>query len=411
MSDTFCYFFSPTFYQQPLNFSSRVFKFALKSFIMAFQKEGATIVAEHALVIGKKGKALLSKAQQTFNKLNKKIKKLHGQIKDFAAQYDDCLAWYSAEIYPVEQRSIVLRAEVAKLLYAVYCNDKSVSKKDRKAIKGVILQQIDDIFYSTADHDDELKKIFNAISGEDYNKIANEGFDDSKSEMEQMFSDMGLDIDMSNIGKDDDMPTIMRKIQEQMENAKANQEKEPPKQKKKTKRQQAQEAKEKELEEVRERSIKNIYRQLVKALHPDLERNEDLRIEKEALMKELTIAYKNNDLHTLLKLELNWIQHESDHLETLTDDKLNIYNQLLKEQVEDLEAELSVTGQHPRYAPLERFLVYGYVSKDALKAEPGQLKQIIASIESSIYNLKNGNVKQEIAEVVASYNYHFRNLR
>jgi hypothetical protein len=366
--------------------------------------------AENALVITKKGTSLLSKQQQTFNKLTQKIKKLRGEIKIFIEFNDDCLAYYSAHIYPLEQQSVALRTEITKLLYAIYCNDKSISKNDRKTLKQVMLLQIDDVFCANENHDNELKEIFNAISGENYEQVARSEFDEAVSEMETMFSSMGIDLDMSHIGKDDDMATMMRKMQEQLENAKAKMASEPPKERK-TKKEIAREKKEKALETVREQSLKNIYKQLVKALHPDLERDEAVRQEKEAVMQELTTAYKNNDLHTLLKLELNWIQRESNHLETLTDDKLSIYNQLLKEQIKEMEEELTMLGHHPRYAPLERFYSNDYLYKDTLYAQPALLKELISDVETSIFNLKNGKSKMEIAGIIASYHLQVKMSR
>ncbi len=71
-------------------------------------------------------------------------------------------------------------------------------------------------------------------------------------------------------------------------------------------------------------------------------------------MKELTAAYESKNLHALLSLELKWIYKESSHLETLADDKLSVYLQLLKEQVNNLEYEKQGIFQQPQYAVLAR---------------------------------------------------------
>ena len=72
-------------------------------------------------------------------------------------------------------------------------------------------------------------------------------------------------------------------------------------------------------------------------------------------MQELTVAYRNNDMHTLLRLELEWIAREEGNLERLTDDKLAIYNQTFKEQVADLQREFYELPCHPRYQPIAEF--------------------------------------------------------
>jgi hypothetical protein len=61
-------------------------------------------------------------------------------------------------------------------------------------------------------------------------------------------------------------------------------------------------------EEFRKRSIAKLYKQLARVLHPDLEQDRGLQSEKVQLMQELTEAYRQNDLHTLLRLELQWIE-------------------------------------------------------------------------------------------------------
>ena len=72
-------------------------------------------------------------------------------------------------------------------------------------------------------------------------------------------------------------------------------------------------------------------------------------------MKELTSAYKEKDLHAMLRLELEWIQREQTDVARLTDEKLRVYNTILKEQVVALETELRSVGQQRRFATLARY--------------------------------------------------------
>jgi hypothetical protein len=90
----------------------------------------------------------------------------------------------------------------------------------------------------------------------------------------------------------------------------------------------------------------------VKALHPDRESDAGLRERKSAMMREVTTAYARNDLHALLRLELEWVG--GDHLDAarLTDETLAAYTALLKEQVAELEAACVELPFHPRYADL-----------------------------------------------------------
>jgi hypothetical protein len=66
-------------------------------------------------------------------------------------------------------------------------------------------------------------------------------------------------------------------------------------------------------------------------------------------MQELTTAYRQNDLHTLLRLEMQWIKNEGDNLDRLTEERLGVYNEVLGAQVEALERRLRDLIFHPRY--------------------------------------------------------------
>src|SRR5262249_15866544 len=73
------------------------------------------------------------------------------------------------------------------------------------------------------------------------------------------------------------------------------------------------------------------------------------------LMQELTEAYRQNDLHTLLRLEMQWIENESDNIERLTEEKLGVYNEVLAGQIDGLEKRLRNLVYHPRYRPIVVF--------------------------------------------------------
>ncbi len=119
-----------------------------------------------------------------------------------------------------------------------------------------------------------------------------------------------------------------------------------------TKREAREDERLRQTEELRKGATGTIYRRLAKVLHPDLEPDAEVRRRKSALMQELTAAYASNDLHTLLRLELEWIHHEETDVARLTDEKLGTYNQILREQAAQLEAALTELPIHPRYQSL-----------------------------------------------------------
>jgi hypothetical protein len=146
--------------------------------------------------------------------------------------------------------------------------------------------------------------------------------------------------------------------------------------KKRTKKQLEREAKDKEIEDAHNRNISTIYKQLARVLHPDLEQDVIIKEEKESLMKQLTAAYKNKDMYTLLRLEIQWIHKENKHLERLSEEKLEIYNRLLKQQIKELEEEHDMLLSHPRYLPLKDFFYHNSLpSITLLNSKKNQLKK------------------------------------
>ncbi len=171
--------------------------------------------------------------------------------------------------------------------------------------------------------DDELRVIFERISGVDYEQAVREGFEQTRSAIEDMFADAGIDIDLGGLEAGMSPEAMAAKaaemaetIREQVKNEEGESR---PQERRKTKRQLEKEERTRQAEEIRKRSIASIYKQLAKVLHPDLEPDNERRQSKVVLMQELTAAYRNNDLHTLLRLELEWIQREEHDLERLTE--------------------------------------------------------------------------------------------
>jgi hypothetical protein len=167
-----------------------------------------------------------------------------------------------------------------------------------------------------------------------------------------------------------------------------------------------------QAEDLRKKTVASLYKQLARVLHPDLELDPALREQKQALMQELTVAYRNNDMHTLLRLELEWIAREEGNLERLSDEKLAIYNQTLKEQVVDLRRELYELPSHPRYQPIaESDGPFGVAMRVNGPAEARALDEAIASMEASIRDLQSKSGVETLKAIVQSFREEQRAMK
>ncbi|MCC5916869.1 MAG: hypothetical protein JJU02_06025 [Cryomorphaceae bacterium] len=96
--------------------------------------------------------------------------------------------------------------------------------------------------------------------------------------------------------------------------------------------------------------ITALYKRLSKQIHPDLEQDEEIRRDKEEMMKTLTAARKNNDLYHLLKMESMINAKNGLEEAPFDEDQLKRFNEILLEQKEDLMAENFQLERHSEYS-------------------------------------------------------------
>ncbi len=310
---------------------------------------------KNGLVISKAGKKPLSKNQQEFNKLSQRIEKLQKEIERKQDKFDLAMKMYGNDLYPLKAALMGERRENVIVLWGHF-KAKRLAQKDQQILKQIIREQLQTIFAELTDMpDDTIKQIFNQLEGEDYDKALEQEKEEAKKQMKAALKKMK--VDLSDIDTND-MDALQKKIfehnttmtEEHFE--KANFKNQFQKEKKRSAKQIEAEKIQEDAEELKKKNIGTIYKQLAKLFHPDLEQDEERKAEKVLLMQELTAAYEAKNLHTLLTLELKWIHKENDHLESLTEEKLAIYLQILKEQVSDLTFQKQEIVYQPKYAVL-----------------------------------------------------------
>lgn len=355
-----------------------------------------------SLAVKQKSKAPLSKGQTAFNRLLKKVEKLRKDIDGLQKDLDAALSRHTLKVVPAEDETTRLQVEVIDLLYPYCSKTKVLSAAERRILKDFISELLDHVIGSDEDALERHKKMYKALNGEHYDEVVSQDMEMFREGIKEMFAAHGLDLDLGDMDFSDD-EAVARKMHELREKVLADQERmqqQPPK-RKKTKRQLELEARAEEMEKARNRSLATMYKQLARALHPDLEQDEALKAEKEELMKQLTVAYEAQDLHTLLKLEAQWMSRNSDNIQALTEEKLDIYNAVLKEQVAELEVEYHRTIGHPRYEPLMAYNMYftqRLVQEVDYKVMEMQKRN--RSLEKSIANLRGKDPLKEVKSCI-----------
>jgi hypothetical protein len=360
------------------------------------------------VVISQSGRPL-SKAQRAFNRLVTKVEELRARLDREIRRLEKALAHYGQNIHPRLRRQTALRKELVRALAPFLDDNRLKRKSERETLRMFIGEQINEIAGEEGSlTDEDLQAFFKKVHGVDFRQVEQEEMEEMCSEMKAMFDEFGIGIDLSELRLDMSDEELASKTAEMAERIqqKAEEEKRAfrPRAHRKTKRQLEKEERMRQAEQLRNRSIARVYKQLAKVLHPDLESDAGRKQAKGALMQELTAAYRNNDLHTLLRLELEWIQREEGDVERLTEEKLSVYNQVLAEQVSGLERELAELPYHSRYQPIAVPAgPFGSRLRTENLAEMRWLDGTIASMEASIARMRSGQSLDEVRDIIRTY--------
>lgn len=365
-------------------------------------------------------KKLLTKSQAAFNRLIKKIEKIQVKIKETEAQLNQGLYYYQSHVRPVEEKMVEKLSTCIPIFYSYYKHPRSkLSKKEKEILKELIQSLLSRLanYMMPQEIGEEIKEIIKDIEGVNINEMIDIQLDSLKKDISGFAKQEGLNLDLSALNASDSKEELMAKLQQAMHEAsefKQTEEIDPPgkaneKVKKKTKQQLKKEQHEREIEEIQKKGLSKIYKQLARTLHPDLELDPQLKLEKEALMKKLTVAYENQDLHALLSLEIKWMNYtslnENISCRQTAEEQLNIYNTLLKDQVKSLEEELDYLFMHPRYFDL-RHILNDYHSNSILEILKDEEQQLTCDIErysSSINDLNKGDNFKRVKQILKDF--------
>lgn len=295
-----------------------------------------------------------SKYITQFNGLLKKIEKAQAGILEKEKNLDDILRYYRVELLPELKELTNARIDFVPALYEVFRHG-NLKPADASILELILNETISEVGFHS-DMPDALKKIYSEINQSDFEVDFEESFNEQVADLEMYFHSQGLKIDLSDLNSKMNEAEFMSAVGKKLASALPDIEEKVKAKKPRKKSSKAQEKEENQLKmvELRNRSITSIYRELAKMLHPDLEMDASVKLEKEELMKKLTIAYENQDLFTLIKLELQWLNRAERPMEKMGDDIMKAFNEQLKAQLTQLELELEQMDFAPRYFELTK---------------------------------------------------------
>ena len=320
------------------------------------------------LIITKAAKEALSPAQTEFNRLMKRLENARAKHLREQTKLDGLLLATSRDLMPLVEN--VHRTDLQILNDVVEALDTvKLSAKRRELLEDLVCAKAGNLLDDPAGLNDkdiaglgEILEKFDTEEEDDEefglsDEEEAEEFDHLRAMLESAAAQAGVKLDLSDLDPSMDPADFERIFKERLQEAAENQEKaDAAKPARKQTKAQINKAKRiKEQEDAKKRDLKSLYKQLAKALHPDLESDPTLKSHKEDWMKRLTTAYANGDLRGLLQIEMEWLGEEATNLSTAGDEKLKVYCAVLKEQIREQKEKTEWLEDEPQYFPLRRF--------------------------------------------------------
>jgi uncharacterized protein (DUF2164 family) len=275
----------------------------------------------------------VTKAQLNFRRLVTKIEAKREQLQRWQAYTTRYQQRLINELQPLHAKMRAGQRQMALLIDALLSERGRRLGRVQKAKLGEVLMTLLTGLLE-AEHDAELEALFDKYSEVSHEDIRQSQLDMTQDMLQEVF---GLDVgdDHGAVSAEELLRHAQRKLQEESPDARTAK-----RAKASTGKAEAAQAKREQAAREVSQSLREVYRKLVSALHPDREPDVDARQRKTLMMQRVNLAYEANDLLTLLGLQLEIEQIDAEHLSTVSAERLGHYNQILREQLADLEAEL-----------------------------------------------------------------------
>jgi hypothetical protein len=288
-----------------------------------------------------------TKAQQLFNRLSKRVQKLEKELTAFRTAAEDVRRRVQAEYRPLQQQHDTVRAKLVTLLDTAYRQEKKLSTLERTKIRELMANAFGDL---PGKGFPDLQAVLDGYAPDEQAQVAaaaqDAAHDRATADLMRQMMELQYGIRFDPVVDISSPERFQQYANQLLEEQYARQKTEQAAAEarratqKKSAKQLAAEARREAEEKATTQSVRALYRDLVKVLHPDREPDEAEKIRKTALLQRVTAAYENNELLTLLRLQMELQRLDPAHLETLADAQLAPYNKLLRDQVNELEQTL-----------------------------------------------------------------------
>lgn len=291
--------------------------------------DGAAAPVRTAGRVGAVAQSRASPARKRFGTLIERLERTRVQLR---AWHEALPRWeqrFHEQAEPLLQARDAAQTQLLRELDAAHAAYK-LSKRDRADLSELICELAALLIQDGGD--DELKRI--------YDRHSPVGFDQGLAESEAMLKaaigeEFGLtEEELRHVHSPEALyAQVQERLQAQQAHAAGRKQQ-------RAKRQRAGAGKAAQSAVDPQQARRALYRNLVAALHPDRESDPQQRERKTALMQRLNQAYRDDDLLTLLELQLEIGQLDRAGIAAMTEERIRDYNSMFATQLKQVEREL-----------------------------------------------------------------------
>jgi hypothetical protein len=362
------------------------------------------VPADRSLLIRRTVTRPLNKHERAFNRALTNVQMLRVRLEEEKRRLDQAVVFHSTEVRPRIERAVAFRTQLVRAI-APFLDDRRLKSGDRLILRAILVGQLDDILAHVDLPDPDLQALFERLHGIAYAQAVQEDFDEVRSGMAAMFDELGVDVSVPELRagmSEEEIAVAAANLADGLRRAEEAQNGDE-RDRRKTKRELREEDRARRFAQMRKDSIGVVYKRLVKVVHPDLERDAGERQKKLRMMQEVTAAYARGDLHTLLRLELEWIDGAQADAARLGGERLRAYTEFLKEQAAELDAECRALRFHPKYAELMVDGPLGVPMPIDGPSEAARLDLVIEQVRIGIEQMASSQALQEVRRAIQEY--------
>ena len=328
----------------------------------------------------------LSELQAQFNTSIQTIDELKAQVAEQEQILEQARVRVQKEVQPLVREMVARRVALVHLLDQAY-QDHDLSRLEQETLADFIKGQAHTLVHHY--EAEELRPLLHRYETPAQAQTQTSG---TKAETQQLLKNvLGVDFNPEDLS---DLAAFQARLDQQMQEEQDKREAQRTN-RQKVKAQQSQEAKVKvELQSISKAS-RRLYTTLAKLLHPDKEMDPTARLWKEEAMKQVTIAYNQDDFFELLRLQMEFM-HEQEHvLQAVPEEQLNYYVRLLTDQIQELEEKRSSYFMGPQAQLMREFGGTPKQMDAKFRSAKKGLKEEIRQIEYALQDFQDPRALRE----------------